>query len=231
MPVLSKTESRARSHAAVSSLTTSGSRRCSAAWTRARSESGVSPASTGTRSCRDHRAGVDPVVHVVNRRSRLGHPRREHVLDRVRAGERGQRRRVRVDDPAREAREEVRPEQVHVAREHDEPTPCVLEPVGHRLVALLASREAPRAGTRPPGSTAASARSRARTPARFDATAAIGRSASIRACRFVPSPLTRTPITRPPTPRPRSRPRRARSRGRRRRRRRPGSRRSSRCRC
>ena len=37
-------------HAAVSSLTTSGSRRCSAAWTRARSESGVSPASTGTRS-------------------------------------------------------------------------------------------------------------------------------------------------------------------------------------
>ena len=37
-------------HAAVSSLTTSGSRRCSAAWTRARRESGVSPASTGTRS-------------------------------------------------------------------------------------------------------------------------------------------------------------------------------------
>ena len=37
-------------HAAVNSLTTSGSRRCSAAWTRARSESGVSPSSTGTRS-------------------------------------------------------------------------------------------------------------------------------------------------------------------------------------
>ena len=37
-------------HAAVSSFTTSGSRRCSAAWTRARRESGVSPASTGTRS-------------------------------------------------------------------------------------------------------------------------------------------------------------------------------------
>ena len=37
-------------HAAVSSLTTTGNRRCSAAWTRARRESGVSPASTGTRS-------------------------------------------------------------------------------------------------------------------------------------------------------------------------------------
>ena len=37
-------------HAAVSSRTTSGNRRCSAAWTRARRESGVSPANTGTRS-------------------------------------------------------------------------------------------------------------------------------------------------------------------------------------
>ena len=37
-------------HAAVSSLTTSGRSRCSAAWTRARRESGVSPGSTGTRS-------------------------------------------------------------------------------------------------------------------------------------------------------------------------------------
>src|SRR5438105_2044913 len=42
---------------------------------------------------------------------------------------------------------------------------------------------------------AASARSSARTPAWLLATATIGRPASISACRFVPSPLTRTPIT------------------------------------
>jgi hypothetical protein len=45
------------------------------------------------------------------------------------------------------------------------------------------------------GMPAASARSSARTPGLLDATAAIGSPSSISACKFVPSPLTRTPIT------------------------------------
>src|SRR3989442_1748775 len=43
---------------------------------------------------------------------------------------------------------------------------------------------------------ARSARSSAPTFGLFDATPAISRPASIRACKFVPSPETRTPITR-----------------------------------
>src|SRR5215207_8715503 len=61
---------------------------------------------------------------------------------------------------------------------------------------------------------AASARSSARTPGLFEATQAIGRPASISACRYVPSPLTRTPITRARSVRsqaPRRDPRRRRS--------------------
>ena len=46
------------------------------------------------------------------------------------------------------------------------------------------------------------ARSSARTPGRFDATATMGSPASISAWRFVPSPLTSTPITRPTIPTP-----------------------------
>ena len=56
----------------------------------------------------DHRAGVDALVDVVHGRGGLGHAGGEHVLDRVRAREVGQRRRVGVDDPAGEAVEEAR---------------------------------------------------------------------------------------------------------------------------
>ena len=90
-----------RAHQAISSRTTSGSRRCSTACTRARSESDVSPGQDRHRLGADHGARVDALVDVVDGRGGLRHARGQDVLDRVRAREGGQRRRVRVDDPAR----------------------------------------------------------------------------------------------------------------------------------
>ena len=85
-------------------------------------------------------------------------------------------------------------EQVHVAGEHDELDAVLLEPGRHHEVALLAARRGSRARTSRSGSRPR-ARGRARSASlRFDATAAIGRPASISACRFVPLPETRTPI-------------------------------------
>ena len=102
-----------------------------------------------------------------------------------------------VDDPLGEAVEERPRQQVHVAGADDELDAALLEPVGHRAVALLAARVVvEREGRgRDPGVSRALERGR---PGRFDATAAIGRPASMSAWRFVPSPETRTPITRSP---------------------------------
>ena len=86
----------------------------------------------------DHGAGVDAAVDVVHGRRGLGHAGREHVVDRVRAGELGQRRRVRVHDAAREALEEAAPQQVHVPGADDEVDAVLDQPVGHRRVARLA---------------------------------------------------------------------------------------------
>ena len=127
-------------HAAINSRTTSGSSRCSTAWTRARRVSTVSPGSTGNGHAADHRAGVDPLVHPVHRRSGLRHARGEDVLDRMGAGELGQRRRVRVDDPVPEDLEEARPQELHVAGQHRELDAVVEQPVGERLVALVSAR-------------------------------------------------------------------------------------------
>ena len=107
-----------------------------------------------------------------------------------------------------------RPQQVHVAGEHGELDAALQEPARERLVALLAGRvgvgrRRPRSRCRPPRRAPS-----ARTPARFDATATIGRPASMSAWRFVPSPLTSTPITRRSTRRRRRPPRAARSRDR-----------------
>ena len=178
---------------------------------------------------REHRPGVDALVDEMHRGPGLGRAGGERVLDGVRPGEGGQQRRVDVDDPAREALEEARPQQVHVAGADDE-----LDAVRRR-----ASRPSRRRARRGRGSRrarrrrsampAALRRGRARaTPGAFEATATIGRPASISACRFVPAPQTSTPITRRPT-----RPRRLTIRPITRslvRRRRPGRPRSSRCR-
>ena len=62
------------------------------------------------------------------------------------------------------------------------------EPVGHRRVSLLAALVVVELEDAALGIPAASARSSARAPAVFEATAAIGSPSSISACRFVPSP-------------------------------------------
>ena len=94
---------------------------------------------------------------------------------------------VHVDDPAREAGEEARAQEVHVAgaaRRAATPRASSQSAIAaSRSVAVgvvLERERGRRRSTRP-----RPARARGR-PRRFDATAAIGRPASIRACRFVP---------------------------------------------
>ena len=66
----------------------------------------MSPGSIGTVSWRIDRARVDSLVHEVDGDAGLGDARRERLLDRRRARERGQEGRVDVDGG--EAREEGR---------------------------------------------------------------------------------------------------------------------------
>ena len=129
------------------------------------------------------------------------------LLDRADAGERRQQRRVDVDHALREAREERRVEQLHVAGEHDELDAALLQPVGDRGVARARGRRTRRPRTTRAG-TPASARplraparracpSRRRRPRRRRARGP-GRGC---ACRFEPSPEARTPtFTPPPAP-------------------------------
>ena len=178
-----------------SSLTTFGSSRCSTSWMRSCSVVGVSSGSTGTRSC----ASTGPLSTPSSTKCTVAPDSLdaggELLLDRVRAGEAGQQRGVDVDDRVGEAVEERRCQQVHVAGEHDELDALLLEPVRHRRVARGAVGVSRRARTH--GRIAASgARRSAGASRRFDATATTGRPASSSACRFVPSPLTSTPITR-----------------------------------
>jgi hypothetical protein len=118
----------------------------------------------------------------------------ERVFHRVRAGKRGQQRWVDVQNPARKALEERRRQQLHVAGEDDELDASLCEPLRQLLVAALprveldcweGARFDP--GLRGPSSAFAFVL--------FEATATTGKSASSSACRFVPAPLTRTPIT------------------------------------
>ena len=91
-----------------SSRTTFGRSRCSASCTRSRSVSTVSPVEHRDGLARDHLARVDAVVDVVDRRGRSSGPGREHVLERMRARELGERRRMHVHDTLREPLEERR---------------------------------------------------------------------------------------------------------------------------
>ena len=84
------------------------------------------------------RPGVEALVDEVDRDTRRGHPGRERLVDRARARELRQERRVHVDDPLAEAVEERRRQQVHVARADDQPHAPLLEPVRHRGVPLHA---------------------------------------------------------------------------------------------
>ena len=99
-----------------------------------------------------------------------------------------------VDHPLREALEERRSQKLHVAGADHQLDALALEPVGHRAVARVAVRRALELEGRR-RDVLASARTSARAPATFDATATTGSPASRSACRFVPSPDTSTPIT------------------------------------
>ena len=154
--------------------------------------------STGTRSCRDHRAGVDALVDVVDgRRRSRSTPAASASSIGVRAGKGGEQRRVDVDDAPAEAVEE-RPASAGACsrRSTTSSTPRCLEPVGHRRVALLAvaivdavedrRRDAGLARALEPRTPLACSTRRTRS-------AAPRRSAP---AGSYPSPLTRTPITR-----------------------------------
>ena len=176
----------------------------------------------------DHGPRVDALVDPVHGRGRLGHACGEDVLDRVGAGEGGERRGVGVDDPRREDLEEARA------------AAGACSPRARRGSTPRSRARAPSPRHGRPGSRRHRREDRgrdARSPRRgerrdagpLEATATIGSPASMSAWRFVPSPLTSTPIMRrlhPPRPR---RPRGARSRGRRGPRRPAGRPRSSRC--
>ena len=120
----------------------------------------------------------------------------EQVLERMSAGEVGQRRGMDVHDALRKALEERRCQEVHVpgaarrARRRvpraSPPSPSPASP----------DRHSRRARTLLAGTPADSARASALARRVLDATATTGKSASSSACEFVPSPLTRTPITR-----------------------------------
>ena len=124
-----------------SSRTTFGSSRCSASCTRSRSVSTVSPGSTGTGSL----AITSPVSTPSSTKWTVAAaavaPAAKHVVERMRAGKLGKRRRVHVDDATRETSEERRPEQVHVAGADDELDALFLEPVRHRRVSRVSIGE------------------------------------------------------------------------------------------
>ena len=192
----------------ISSRTAFGSSRCSTAWTRARSDSTVSSSRTGHGLGDDHRARCRRLRRrsAPSPRSRALRPR-ARPRSGARPGKSGQRSRVRVHDPLEAARGSTGAAGACSRRRQRGSRP-----------ARRASRPSPRPA--PPGSRSRRARRppsecrqprRARALARsglFDATAAIGNPSSISACRFVPSPETRTPITRLPRS-PDRRPRRS----------------------
>ena len=72
------------------------------------------------RALEDDRPGVDPAVDEVDRHPEHLDPVVERLLDGPQARKRRQQRRMDVDDPIRERRQELGAEQLHVAGQHDE---------------------------------------------------------------------------------------------------------------
>ena len=96
----------------------------------------------------DDRAAVERRVDEVDGRPGHGRPVGERVAHGMRARERRQERRMRVDDPARIRGERHRPDEPHVAGQHDE------------------VRRAPRRSASANASSAPPGRARYRSPAR-----------------------------------------------------------------
>ena len=169
-----------------SSLTTSGSSRCSTAWIRSTS---VLARLDRHRLLAEHGPRVDALVDQVH-----GHAGR---LDaRVESAARSPACRGRTGSSdgctltirAGKRSRNGRRQQVHVAGEDDELDAVLLEPGRHRHVRASRSSCAARSNDGGREIGGARARSSARASFRFEATARIGRPASISACRFVPSP-------------------------------------------
>ena len=143
----------------------------------------------------DDRARVDALVHPVDGNAGLGRSRGERVLDRRRAGERGEQRGVDVDDALGKRARKAGVSRVHVAGAGDERHAVLLEPVGHGE--SRSSRDSKSASSK---AAAGNARARARSSALASPRPRRRRQreaeASRMAWRFVPSPETRTPITR-----------------------------------
>ena len=97
----------------------------------------MSPGSIVDPLLRDDRAGVHALVQEVDGDAGLLRAGRERLADRVEAGEGRQERRMHVD--AREAREEAGREELHVPGADDELDIVRGEPLGHRVVAVLAA--------------------------------------------------------------------------------------------
>ena len=119
------------------------------------------------------------------------------VLDRVRAREGRQQRRVDVDDPLAGSGRGTTASAGACSRRDDE-LDAVLARASRpsRRRAPRGRRSSSSVEDRRSGCPAAAARSSARRVGAVRRDAAIGRPASISACRFVPLPLTSTPITR-----------------------------------
>src|SRR3954452_5840723 len=84
----------------------------------------------------DDRTAVDALVDEMHGNSGNLDPVVDRLLDRADAGERRQERRMHVDDPAREALDEDRREELHEAREHDELGAASVDPIAEFRVAL-----------------------------------------------------------------------------------------------
>ena len=175
----------------------------------------------GHRLLREHRARVDALVDEVNRRPRLGRrPPRERPRRRAAPGNAGSSAGCTFTTlPGKRERKTGRRRCMYPAQTTSS-TSCAASQsamAASRLVAIRRTRRerTPRWALRP----RRPARAR-RTPATFEATAAIGIPASIRAWRFEPAPADEHADSEPPSVMPtrlRSRRRSARSRGRQRR--------------
>jgi hypothetical protein len=90
------------------------------------------------RLLQDDRPAVHALVHEVDGHAGQLDPVLERLLDRPHTREGRQQRRVHVHDPAREAADESRTEDLHEARQHHQAHAPLLQPVAERPVALVA---------------------------------------------------------------------------------------------
>ena len=144
------------------SNTTCGSSSCSTASTRSASVSGVSSGSDGDRPLRDDGSAIVLLVHVVHGGAGLRGAARQHRFVHAaavhpRAAERGQQRRVDINQPPGKLRDHGSGDELQVPGQHDE---LGVRQCGEQLARHRRGRAVPRRGC-PPG---APARGRRRRP-------------------------------------------------------------------